>query len=333
MGWMQPRHLVGSGIYITTRFFDNMETILLHRFAEKLELHGFAKRTIEGYCGFARMFLAWLSENEHISGLGDCRAEHITAYQTYLQFGRAESGAPLSRGGLANHLYALKVFLRIMADEGKAAGECAARIVAPKLRKGVPRNVPDKEKMKQIIEAAIPKTKLGIRDRAILELLYATGIRSEELRTLCLDDWDGSANTLFVTGKGSKHRVVPVGAWVVPYLHEYLIKSRPNLVRTSSRFMFVSKTGAQIARANLAWLIRKYAAKAGVEHVCVHTFRHACATHLVENGADIRYVQELLGHASLNTTQVYTRVTIDSLKQAHRQFHPRERESHEHGIM
>ena len=196
----------------------------------------------------------------------------------------------------------------------------------------MPRNVPDKDKMKKIIEAAIPVTLLGVRNRAILELLYATGIRSEELRRLGLDDWDQSANTLFVTGKGSKDRIVPVGAWVAPYLHAYLTKSRPRLMRNASRLMFVSKTGAPIARANLAWLVRKYAAKAGVEHVCVHTFRHACATHLVENGADIRYVQELLGHASLNTTQVYTRVTIDTLKQAHRQYHPRERESHEHGI-
>jgi integrase/recombinase XerD len=306
-----------------------MDEINLHRFAEKLELHGFAKRTIEGYCGFVKMFLAWLTEHESINELADLGPEHITAYQAYLQFGRSESGGKsLGRGGLANHLYALKVFLGIMADDGLVGGDCAARIVAPKLRKGVPRHVPAPEKMKKIIEAAIPASRLGIRDRAILELLYASGIRSEELRTLTLDDWDETANTLFITGKGSKDRIVPVGAWVVPYLHAYLTKSRPYLCRAGSRLFFVSKTGAQIARANLAWIVRKYAAKADIASVCVHTFRHACATHLLENGADIRYVQELLGHASLNTTQVYTRVTIDSLKVAHRQYHPRERDSH-----
>jgi len=187
--------------------------------------------------------------------------------------------------------------------------------------------VPDVAAMKRIIEAAVPANPLTIRDRCILELLYATGIRSEELRTLDVDDWDESANTLFVTGKGDKDRVVPVGSWVVPYLYAYRTKSRSLLCRKDTPLLFVSRNGLMLARANLAWVIRKYARLAGVAHVCVHTFRHACATHLLENGADIRYVQELLGHSDLSTTQVYTRVTIDFLKQAHGKYHPRERET------
>ena len=156
----------------------------------------------------------------------------------------------------------------------------------------------------------------------MLELLYATGIRSLELRTLAVDDWELVENTFFVTGKGSKDRMVPVGAWVKPYLYEYLTAARPKLSSDPHGLLFVSKSGRMIARANLAWIVRTYARKAGLEHICVHSLRHACATHLLENGADVRYIQELLGHSRLSTTQIYTKIDISTSKTRSRAVPP-----------
>ena len=131
-----------------------------------------------------------------------------------------------------------------------------------------------------------------------------------------------------VTGKGSRDRVVPVGGWVMPYLLEYLEAARPRLInpRDPLPLLFLSKNGRMITFANLGDLIRKYCKRAGIEtNITPHTFRHACATHLLRAGADIRYVQELLGHAQLSTTQIYTKIDITFLKQAHKKYHPREK--------
>jgi len=302
-----------------------MEEIKLHQFAEKLELAGYAKRTIESYRGLINGFFIYLDEKESVRSLAEISREHVTGYQTWLSFGKTDDGTRLGRGSMANRLHALKTFFRIMHNEGLMKQELVSGITTPRMRRGLPRFVPTVEQMKNIIEAAGSDHPITIRDRAILELLYATGIRSEELRTLRLDDWTREDGVLFITGKGAKDRLVPVGAWVVPWLEQYLTKSRPHLTGKSD-LLFVSKTGGMLARSNLAWIIRKYGRKAGVERVSPHTLRHACATHLLENGADIRYVQELLGHADLSTTQIYTKVSVSFLKQAHRKYHPRERD-------
>jgi site-specific recombinase XerD len=166
------------------------------------------------------------------------------------------------------------------------------------------------------------------RDRALFELLYATGLRSEEVRSVTVDNLDKIERTLFVTGKGSKDRIVPVGDWVMPYLLEYLEVGRPGLVdsRDPKPFLFLSKHGLRLTTANLGDILRKHAAKAGLDtRLTPHAIRHACATHLLKGGADIRYVQELLGHADLSSTQIYTKIDITFLKQAHKKYHPRER--------
>jgi integrase/recombinase XerD len=143
---------------------------------------------------------------------------------------------------------------------------------------------------------------------------------------LRVEDWDQEANTLFVHGKGSRERVVPLGAWVVPHLLRYLGQARPKLAENAGGLLFVTKRGKHIARRNLLQMLWRCCAKAGLSRLRVHSIRHACATHLLENGADIRYIQELLGHAKLNATQVYTKVDIAALKRMHRQYHPRERQ-------
>jgi integrase/recombinase XerD len=284
---------------------------------------------VEDYRRVVRHFFQYLDEQEHVSSLDEATPEHIRAYQTHVQFAHLNRGKPLSTGGVCTRLTPLKTFLRVMHREGLLAADLSAHVVLPRYRKHLPRNVPTQEQMRTLLAAADEETLLGIRNRAILELGYATGVRSEELRELNVEDWDSTANTLLVHGKGDKDRMVPLGGWVVPYLKRYLEKSRPYLASSPRGLLFVSKSGRPIHRANLAQMVRRYVKKAALHGITVHSLRHACATHLLQNGADIRYIQELLGHADLSATQIYTKVDIGLLKKAHSQYHPRERDGDE----
>lgn len=305
-----------------------MEEIRLHQFAEKLELLGYSKRVIADYPANIRFFFQYLDEKENVRSIADVLPMHLTAYHTHLQYGNRKNGTKLGRGTVCARLVALRTFYRIMYAEGLVPHDYAHLVLAPKHRSPLPKHVPTEKEMRTLLESIAPVNPLTVRDRALLELLYATGIRNEEARTLTVSSLDLEQKTLFVTGKGSKDRVVPVGDWVVPYLLEYLIASRPRLInpKEPTDLLFVSKNGRRIINCNLNTLIGKYAMAAGLENrITPHSFRHACATHLLKAGADIRYVQELLGHADLSSTQIYTKLDITFLKQAHKKYHPRER--------
>jgi integrase/recombinase XerD len=305
-----------------------MEEMRLHQFAEKLALAGYARRTVGDYLAALRLFMRYLDEKEDVHRWEDVSPAHLKAYQAYVQFGKLNKGKNLTAKSVGGRLWALKAFYRIMHKEKLLPLDLAESIRLPVARKHLPRHVPSQEDMIRLLAAAEPLRTLSIRDRAMLELLYATGIRSEELRTIMLDDYDTAENRLFIRGKGAKDRIVPVGAWVTPYIEAYLEKSRPRLVsvRKPTNLMFLTNHGNRLARNELWYIVHKYAVKAGVAHVMPHAFRHACATHLLHNGADIRIVQELLGHSSLASTQIYTRVDITQLHRAHARFHPRERQ-------
>jgi integrase/recombinase XerD len=303
-----------------------MEIIRIHQFREKLELLGYSKRTALEYPRKIERFLRYVEAHEMIKSVVEITSEHINAYHTYLQFGKADKGRDLTIKTVCCNLGAIKVFYRIMHREGLLPYDLSEAIQLPLVRKHIPRNVPSVEDMQKILDAAEPLGNLAIRDRAMLEFLYATAIRSEELRIIRIGDYDISEHTVFITGKGSKDRIVPVGAWVEPYIVNYLEKSRPYLVgKKKTDLLFVSKNGCKLSKSNLWRVVKHYAEIAGVNNAMPHGFRHACATHLLQNGADIRIIQELLGHSTLASTQIYTRVDIHNLQQAHTKFHPRER--------
>ena len=308
----------------------------LHQFAEKLDLLGYSKRSVRDYPYDFGLFLRYLAEKENVTCLADIRPEHITAYHTYLHYTRFRKGNYLATGTIVKRLESIRLFYKIMHSEGLIEQNHSAVVTVPKKKRTIPRNVPGEKDMIALLESIQPvactepgrSNPLTLRDRALLELLYATGLRSEEVRAALLENFDRTEKTLFVTGKGAKDRIVPVGDWVMPYLLEYLEVGRPKLInpRDPSALLFVSKTGRQITTANLGDLLRKYAEKAGLDmRITPHTIRHACATHLLKGGADIRYVQELLGHVDLSSTQIYTKIDITFLKQAHKKYHPRER--------
>jgi integrase/recombinase XerD len=304
-----------------------MDKIRLHQFAEKLELLGYSKRVIADYPASVELFFRYLEEYENIHSIVDVKAEHISAYHAHLQYSRIKDSY-LSAQTVRARLMTVKTFFRIMSEENLLAGDPSREISLPKQHRSLPRHVPGEKEMMQLLDSIEPYCPITIRDRAMLELLYATGIRSEEARDARVSEFDQDEKILLVRGKGSKDRIVPVGEWVLPFLREYLHKGRPRLEnrREPSELLFLSKNGRKITRANMVDLIRKYAQRAGLTNrITPHCFRHACATHLLRAGADIRYVQELLGHADLSSTQIYTRIDITFLKQAHGRFHPRER--------
>jgi integrase/recombinase XerD len=304
-----------------------MEEIKLHQFAEKLELRGYSKRSIKDYPYNMGHFMRYLEEKESVRSLAQVTPKHLTAYHAYLQYAMFRNGRHLATVSVIKRLEAVKLFYKIMFAEGLIKQDFAPLIAMPKRKHGIPRHVPTEKEMSALLDAIAPCDPLSIRDRAMLELLYATGLRSEELRTAAVANLDLNERTLLVTGKGSKDRIVPVGDWVMPYMLEYLAAVRPKLIspRDPSPLLFITKNGRPITFGNLGDIIKRYAKKAGIKTpVTPHSFRHACATHLLKGGADIRYVQELLGHSALTSTQIYTKLDISFLKQAHKKYHPRE---------
>ena len=307
-----------------------MEEIKVHQFREKLELLGYSKRTVKDYPDYLRLFFKYLEKEEDICQVSDILPEHITGYHAYLQYNKLNrNNTWLSSVTIRSRLQTVKTFYQVMHQERLIEHDYAPLIIMPKSKRGLPKHVPSEKDMQMLLDSIKPVNVMTTRDRAILELLYATGVRNRELRELRVENLDFDEKTLFVNGKGSKDRVVPVGDWVLPYLREYLEAVRPKLInpRMPEEWLFLSKNGRIITNGNMGDLIRKYTTRAGIDSpITPHSFRHACATHLLKGGADIRYVQELLGHADLSATQIYTKIDISFLKQAHKRFHPREKQ-------
>jgi len=234
----------------------------------------------------------------------------------------------LRRGGLsprstARTLAALRGFQRFLTEEGNFGGLPAADLPSPRHANALPR-VLSQEEARRLVEQPIVDDPPGLRDKAILETLYGTGIRISELTGLDLEDMDLLEREMRVMGKGSRERVVPVGDAAAAVLREYVAVGRPRLARSASqRAIFLNQRGGRLTRQGAWGLVRKYAGRVGLaEKMTPHTLRHGYATHLLENGADLRYIQELLGHASVSTTQIYTHVSKARLRETYLKAHP-----------
>jgi integrase/recombinase XerD len=243
----------------------------------------------------------------------------------YVGFLHDEQLAPPS---IARHLVSLKMFYRFLRLEERADASAVDLLGSPKLWERVPGVLPPTG-VESLINAPQPGDRFFLRDRAMLETLYATGCRASEVVNLKLNDVYLDAAFLKCFGKGSKQRVVPLGRPAVAALREYLAESRAGADRVN---VFLSKTGRPLTRIHLWALVKKYCRRAGLPSTTSpHTLRHSFATHLLAGGADLRTVQELLGHASITTTQHYTHVDRDRLKAMHKQFHPRGQAQGERG--
>jgi integrase/recombinase XerD len=279
---------------------------------------GMAENTILAYGRDLDRFALWTANG----GLGDYLRPTLRDLSHYLSHLRDEGLSPASS---ARHLVALKMFYRFLRLEERADPSAVELLSAPALWERIPQ-VLSPESVDKLLAAPVATDRFFLRDRAILETLYATGTRASEVVHLHLADLYLDSSFCKCTGKGSKQRVVPLGKHALAALRAYLSDQRPKLVRAlpESPWVFVSRGGQALTREMLWILVKKYVRRAELNpKVSPHTLRHSFATHMLAGGADLRTVQELLGHANIQTTQIYTHVDRDRLKKIHQRFHPR----------
>ncbi len=230
----------------------------------------------------------------------------------------------LALSSIARHLAAIKVFLRHLHAERVLRRDLASLIEGAKRWRTIPDTV-HYPQVEALLNAPDPRDEFYFRDRALLELLYATGMRVSEVVDLPIEQVNLKLGYVRCIGKGRKERIVPVGRWAIQAVDEYVEYLRPRLLGDGTESaLFLSRTGKPLDRTNMWRLVRKYAKIAGIEKpLSPHTLRHCFATHLLAGGADLRIVQELLGHADVTTTQIYTHVDEAQLKRVHREYHPR----------
>jgi integrase/recombinase XerD len=291
---------------------------------------GLADNTLKSYRRDLRRYAGWLA-GRGVESLDDVREETVTAFLVALREGDADH-PPLSAGSAARTVVAVRGFHRFTVREGLARVDPSAAVRPPAPAKRLPKALPLAD-IERILDAAgAPGTALALRDRALLELLYGTGARISEAVGLDLDDLDlgdpedTEGGTVLLRGKGSKERMVPVGRYAREAVEAYLVRGRPELSSAGHGLpaLFLNARGGRLSRQSAWTVLVKAAERAGVSaEVSPHTLRHSFATHLLDGGADVRVVQELLGHASVTTTQVYTLVTVDSLREVYATAHPR----------
>ena len=295
-----------------------MKTDLIDEFCDALWLEdGLARNTLEAYRRDLIQFARWL-EAQHGKKLLQGNVADIQSYlgHQFRKKTRASSAARLHSS--------LKRFFRYCLRQGKVKSDPTLKIDAPKLPRGLPRSLTEDD-VESLLEAPRVEQALGLRDRAMLETLYASGLRVSELVSLKLSQVSQDMGVVRVMGKGSKERLVPLGEEAIAWIRRYLKEARMALLRgRASDDLFVTARGAAMTRQMFWHLLRRYALQAGLKKpISPHTLRHAFATHLLNHGADLRVVQLLLGHSDISTTQIYTHVARERLKQLHAKHHPR----------
>jgi integrase/recombinase XerD len=300
--------------------------VLIARYLESLEVLGFSESTQRNGRSYLHAFATWCEERA-VARPGEVTRPLVERYQRWLFHYRQENGKPLSAVTQYGMLQRLKSFLAWLTKERYLLYNPASELELPKLPPRLPVDGFSLEEVETILATPDVATPIGIRDRALLETLYSTGIRRKELVALELYDVDFERGVLVVRkGKGGKARVVPIGERALLWLRKYMDEVRPELVGwVEEKALFVTGEGLRFSADGLGNRVKKVLEASGVRRrpggVC-HLFRHTMATQMLEGGADIRFIQEMLGHARLETTQVYTRVSIAKLKEIHTATHP-----------
>jgi integrase/recombinase XerD len=299
---------------------------LLEQYAADLEAR-FAERTVNEYRACVRVFIAWLAARG--VELAQARTDDLLAYQTHLYAARKRDGRPYAVASQAQYLIVIKNLFRFLYRRNFVLQNAAAAVELPRQESRLPRVILSKQEVLRLLGAAMKgRTPKALRDRAVLETFYATGLRVNELAKLTPYDADTSSRTLrIIQGKGNKDRNVPLTRAAASAIETYLAKGRPALAGTrKTPYLFIASRGGRFHRAVVNLLVQAYAKKARIKkRVTCHTLRHSIATHLLKGGADIRQIQVLLGHASLRSTERYTRVEISDLREVIRRAHPRGR--------
>jgi len=295
-----------------------VEDPILERFTDALWLNdGLARNTLESYRRDLAAFARWLRESSGTRLLDAAAAD----LQRHLAWRVQHKARPRTTGRLVS---ALKRFYQFALREGLRRDDPAAELESPKLPRSLPKSLSE-EQVEALLDAPNVATAQGVRDRAMLETLYASGLRVSELVGLKTMQVSLEMNVVRVLGKGSKERLTPLGEEAADWIARYQREARPELLRgKKSDALFVTARGGPMTRQAFWGLVKRHASQAGIRGaISPHTLRHAFATHLINHGADLRVVQMLLGHADISTTQIYTHVARERLKQLHRKHHPR----------
>jgi integrase/recombinase XerD len=282
---------------------------------------GTARNTLDSYARDLRRYEEYL-RGRGIADLDAVSANQISEFLAALREGGPDH-PPLAASSAARTVVAVRGLHRFAVREGIVEHDHAREVRPPQPPRRLPKALPVEDVIR-LLEQPGADDPLAIRDRALLELLYSTGARISEAVGLDVDDLDREARTVILDGKGGKQRLVPVGRPALAAVDAYLVRVRSTLIKRSTPALFLNARGGRLSRQG-AWHILKAAAdRAGITtEVSPHTLRHSFATHLMEGGADVRVVQELLGHASVTTTQIYTLVTVNTLREVYATAHPR----------
>lgn len=294
----------------------NQANHLADQFIHHLRVEkGLAKNTIESYSRDLTRYFDFLEKNN---------VHPLNASQINIMEYISSLAGPLSIRSIARNLSSLKVFYRFLVSDGKIQTNPARLISNPKMPRRLPA-VLSGEEVERLLAAPDASSMRGLRDKAMLELLYASGLRVSELVGLRVANINLEAGWVRTIGKGSKERMVPMGSKAQQCLKEYLAHSRPSLLKKrSSSSLFVTSRAKPMSRQAFWKIIKRCSLLAGIRKtISPHSLRHSFASHLLEHGADLRSVQIMLGHADISTTQIYTHVTRERLKQIHEKYHPR----------
>jgi integrase/recombinase XerD len=274
-----------------------------------------AENTMSSYANDLKAYGLWLDEK----GLSFDRVDYynLAGYTTVMK----ETG--LKTTSINRRLSTIRQFYRFLLDEGIIEKDPTREIVMPKRAQYLP-EVLNVNEVEGLLNAPDISKPLGKRDKAMLELLYATGLRVSELIKLKLNNINLGAGFLLARGKGGKERLVPMGEKAISWTREYIETVRPSMIVKKSETLFFSNRGTAMSRQNFWYIIKRYALAAGIfRDISPHTLRHSFATHLLTGGADLRSVQMMLGHSDISTTQIYTHITSQRLKEVHTRYHPR----------
>jgi integrase/recombinase XerD len=306
---------------------DPLGRLMLTRYMdmhfEWMLVTGYSADTVRARRIAIRRFIAWCNER----GVTDPREitkPIIERYQRHLYYYRKEDGTPMTTGTQHGYLAPLKSFFKWLARENHILYNPASELQLPRQPKSLPQTILSVAEVEAILAEADHDNAQGLRDRALLETLYSTGMRRMELPNLTLHSIDLARRIVFVReGKGGKDRVIPIGARACAWIDKYLLEARAQLVAGDCAALFVTDYGEAVNAEYVAAKVKRYMEFAGIAKPgATHLFRHACATHMLENGADIRFIQAMLGHANLQTTEIYTHVSIDKLREIHAATHP-----------
>nr|WP_212975209.1 site-specific tyrosine recombinase XerD [Bacillus sp. J14TS2] len=294
---------------------DEMQDFIHFLTVEK----GLSQNTIVSYKRDLKRYLEYLQQVEQVKKLNDVTRIHIIQFLAFLK----KEGK--SSKTLARHIASIRAFHQFLLRDKVVDHDPSVHLETPKMERTLPQVLSFRE-VEKLLNTSDLTTSYGIRDKAMMELLYATGIRVSELINLDLDNVHLTMGFVRCIGKGDKERIIPLGQMASDSVEQYLRESRPQLRKTKykTEALFLNHHGNRLTRQGFWKIIKKLAAEANIEKdLTPHTLRHSFATHLLENGADLRAVQEMLGHADISTTQIYTHVTKTRLKDVYTKYHPR----------